>query len=161
MQVQILPALNPRNINPITKPMSDIIEIPDSDKLAFVDGLRNVSAWSHSINQHNGFWKPLDDLLSLVSRTNPSLRDKMICEIVLGRIALIHSEQSEAVEAVRKHEPATWGSTEKDSFVSEMAGTVVRIMDLCEWLGVPLAEAVIAEVSRNEKRGYMHGGAKS
>lgn len=138
--------------------MPDIIEIPDADKLAFVDSLRNVSAWSHSVNQHNGFWEPLNNLLSLVSRTNPSLRDKMICEIVLGRIALIHSEQSEAAEAVRKHSIESWFSTEKDSFVSEMAGTVVRIMDLCEWLGAPLAEAVIAEINRNEKRGFLHGG---
>jgi hypothetical protein len=139
--------------------MPDIIPISEADRLDFIEGLRSVSTWSHSVNQHNGFWEELELLRSLAnSAGGPDLRVKMVREIVLGRIALIHSEQSEAVEAVRKQDPATWSSTEKDSFVSEMAGTVVRIMDLCEWLGVPLAEAIVAEVQRNEKRGYRHGG---
>ena len=149
--------------HPRIDPMTDIIPISTSDKRDFLNSLDAVSTWSHSVNQHNGFWEELEFLQNAVA--NGSDRDnqdgasiRMKREIVLGRIALIHSEQSEAVEAVRKHGFEEWFSTEKDSFVSEMAGTVVGIMDLCEWLGVPLAEAIIAEVQRNEKRGKMHGG---
>jgi hypothetical protein len=138
--------------------MNDIKAISDADKLGFVAGARAISEWSHSVNRHNGFWEELELLRSLSnSAEGPDLRTKMVREIILGRIALIHSEQSEAVEAVRKHDPSTWSSTEKDSFVSEMAGTVVRIMDLCEWSGAPLAEAIVAEINRNEKRGWKHG----
>lgn len=137
--------------------MNDIKPISDADKLGFVAGARAVSEWSHSVNRHNGFWEELDDLVGVASADTRALGEAAIKQVILGRIALIHSEQSEAVEAVRKHDPSTWSSTEKDTFVSEMAGTVVRIMDLCEWLGVPLAEAIVAEVQRNEKRGYKHG----
>lgn len=138
--------------------MNDIKPISDADKLGFVAGARAVSEWSHSVNRHNGFWEEIEKMCSLAGEESFHWRTRMEREVVLARIALIHSEQSEAVEAVRKHDPATWSSTEKDSFVSEMAGTVVRIMDLCEWLGVPLAEAIVAEINRNENRGYKHGG---
>ena len=138
--------------------MNEIKSISDADKLGFVAGVHAVSEWSHSVNRHNGFWEEIEAILKVVSEADPLLRPRMIREIVLARIALNHSEQSEGVEAVRKHADGTWSSTEKDSFVSEMAGTVVRIMDLCEWLGVPLAEAIVAEINRNETRGFRHGG---
>jgi hypothetical protein len=137
--------------------MNDIIPISDADKLGFVSGIHAVSAWGHSVNRHNGFWEDLEALKAVASTAGPSMEAVALREIVLGRIALIHSEGSEGVEAVRKHPVGTWTSTEKDSMVSEMAGTVVRIMDLCQWLGLPLGEAVIAEVNRNEKRGWKHG----
>lgn len=138
--------------------MNDIKAISDADKLGFIASLHAVSEWSHSVNRHNGFWEEIEELYMLDSNESEAFWKRALVQIALGRIALIHSEQSEAVEAVRKHDPATWSSTEKDSFVSEMAGTVVRIMDLCEWLGVPLAEAIVAEINRNETRGYKHGG---
>lgn len=136
---------------------NEIVPISDPDKLGFVSGISDVSTWAHSVNRHNGFWEDLEALKAAASTVGPGLEAVALREIVLARIALIHSEGSEAVEAVRKHPVGTWTSTEKDSMVSEMAGTVVRIMDLCEWLGLPLGEAVIAEINRNEKRGWKHG----
>lgn len=142
----------------MTKP---ILLIGDEPKMEFVRGLQAVSTWSHSVNQHNGFWESPERMLKLLD-SRPEDRDadeqQMMTLIILAAIAKIHTEPSEAVEAVRKHDPGTWAYTEKDSLVSEMAGTVVRIMDLCEWLGLPLGEAIVAEINRNSKRGYMHGG---
>ena len=140
---------------------NDIKEITDADKLGFIAGIRAVSGWSHSINRHNGFWEPLEELHKLAAVHDAvhgrGVAETALVQIILGRIDLVHSELSEATEAVRKHPVRAWSSTEKDSLVSEMAGTVVRIMDLCEWLGLPLGEAVIAEVNRNSTRGHMHG----
>lgn len=130
----------------------------DQVLLDFVASFRRTQDWAHGVNCANGFWDELELLKHAVEQSVPSLKSKILREIVLGRLALIHSEPSEAVEAVRKQNPGLWPSTEKDSMASELAGTIVRCMDLAAWLGLPLAEAIVAEVNRNSKRGYMHGG---
>lgn len=131
----------------------------DQVLLDFVASFRRTQDWAHGVNRANGFWEELEELGGILSKVGRvELRERLFREIVLGRLALIHSEPSEAVEAVRKQNPNVWLSTEKDSLTSELAGTIVRCMDLAAWLGLPLAEAIVAEVNRNSKRGYMHGG---
>ena len=66
------------------------------------------------------------------------------------RLALIHSEVSEALEAYRKGDRA--------NFEEEMADTLIRILDLTHGLGVDIAEAVLSKLERNAQRGFRHGG---
>jgi hypothetical protein len=140
-----------------TSPL-DHLHPGDMALLNFVESFRITQTWAYSVNRENGFWNGKEALLSTIIGLHPDLRKEAMTQIVLAQFALIHSEPSEGVEAVRKQSPERWASTEKDSLVSELAGTIVRCMDLAAWLNLPLAEAIVAEVNRNSKRGYMHGG---
>jgi NTP pyrophosphatase (non-canonical NTP hydrolase) len=74
-------------------------------------------------------------------------------------IALMHSELSEALEALRKdlisdHIPEYEGVEE------ELADVVIRIMDMAERRGYRVASAIIDKIHFNKERPYKHGGKK-
>ena len=106
----------------------------------------------HQVNVANGWW---DDRNTIIESGLPGSTQI----VVIGCLGLVHSEVSEAVEAVRKHDPATWGDAQtKDTLVRELAGTVVRCMDLAERFNLPLAQAIVEEIKANAERGFRHGG---
>ena len=112
----------------------------------------SVQREAHRINVENGWW---DDRRRLMTSGVPGAQ----ANVILACLALVTSEVAEAMEAVRKHDPDTWGDEKtKDTLVRELAGCVVRIKDLAEELGLPLAEAILAEIRANRARGYKHGG---
>jgi hypothetical protein len=107
------------------------------------------------------------------------------------KIALMHSELSEALEAWRndtghnmravKYEyPVTVASGIKSKTVlyaprfvyadgtvelgkpvgvaSELADTIIRILDTCATLDIPIAEALINKAEYNRSRPWRHGG---
>lgn len=71
-------------------------------------------------------------------------------------IALIHSELSEALEAIRK-------SLKDDKLPHrsgeevEIADTVIRILDYAGAWGLDLAGAIEEKLEYNRNRGYKHG----
>lgn len=81
-------------------------------------------------------------------------------EAILARIALIHSELSEAVEALRDGYVETYHVGDKpEGFPVEIADAVIRIGDLCGWLGIDLDAAVEAKMEFNRTRPFRHGKA--
>ena len=74
------------------------------------------------------------------------------------KIALIHSELSEALEAIRDGNPPSSHIPDFDAFSEEMADAAIRVMDLCEARGIDLGEAILAKMEFNAGREYMHGG---
>jgi len=104
------------------------------------------------INTLNGWW---DDRNGILESKLPGA----VPIVVTGCLGLVATEVSEAIEAIRKHDPSTWGDAKtKDTLIRELAGTVVRCMDLAERFDMPLAEAIVEEIKANAERGFRHGG---
>ena len=74
-------------------------------------------------------------------------------------IALAHSELSEALEEYR-----TWGTPkivwrdqEPTGIPIELADVVIRLLDIAEWMGFSLEEAVNIKMVFNTTRPWRHG----
>ena len=68
-------------------------------------------------------------------------------------IALLHSELSEALEALREHEPA-------ERVSEELADCLIRIFDYCGARGFDLEDALLKKIEKNKNRPYRHGNKK-
>lgn len=80
------------------------------------------------------------------------------------RIALIHSELSEALEAYRDPGHSIhdlWFDEEKPEGVpAELADAVIRILDTCEAYGIDLSRALEVKMAYNATRPFRHGGKR-
>lgn len=120
----------------------------------FLELFHAVGLCAFEVNYANGWWETREKAIEATPEIAPT--------VYIGCLGLVSSEASEAMEAVRKHDPATWGDWEsKDTLVRELAGTIVRCMDLAHHLDLPLGDALLAEIEANAKRGFMHGGKKA
>lgn len=73
-------------------------------------------------------------------------------------IALMHSELSEALEAMRRGNPASKKIPAFSQVEEELADVVIRIMDFAGLHGLDLGGAIEAKMAMNEGRSYRHGG---
>lgn len=93
-------------------------------------------------------------------------------------LALIHSEVSEALEAYRVYDmdPRTRPCCDlyehghrqgcqlvgkPEGFPSELADVIIRIGDLCGYLGIDLEAAVTEKMAYNATRTHRHGGKRA
>ena len=73
------------------------------------------------------------------------------------KLALIHAEISEALEAYRRNNPPDDKLPEYNSATVELADAVIRIMDLAGGMDMDLAGAIVAKVEYNKGRPRKHG----
>lgn len=104
-----------------------------------------VSDQVHYIARNKGFWD------CFLGSGQP--------EILATKIALMHSELSEALEEIRKTGVSIQERDEK--IAEEFADVIIRIMDTASYMGIQdRLGAVIVEKSRkNAGRPHMHGKA--
>lgn len=86
--------------------------------------------------------------------------DEVTAERMAVKLALIHSETSEALEDVRAGKLG--GSVREDGkpegLPSELADIVIRVLDFAGWLGIDLEQAVAEKHAFNATRPQKHGG---
>jgi NTP pyrophosphatase (non-canonical NTP hydrolase) len=106
--------------------------------------IANFVMEAHGIAEDHGFWD---------GDQPPNIPEKL---------ALIHSELSEALECMRDgiplDRPYRDNKTGKpEGFAVELADAVIRIADLCGYLGIDLEYAIELKMSYNRTRPHKHG----
>lgn len=109
--------------------------------------IRELIKQAHATAVNKGWWEQLD-----------STDIKCIPE----KLALVHSEISEALEAYRADLLYTVfdAGGKPKGFPSELADAVIRIADLCGRFDIDLTRAIRIKMQYNKKRPHRHGGKK-
>lgn len=96
----------------------------------------------HALAREKGWWE---------SGTGP--------EQLAVKLALVHSELSEALECLRDGQMEVYQKDGKpEGWPIELADTFIRLFDLAEATGVDVAKMISVKTKYNQTRAHRHGG---
>lgn len=110
--------------------------------LNFIAAFKTVQQRVHENSVSHGFW---DGEITNIEESKAT------------KIALMHSELSETLEAVRKPDQKDKHLPHVHPEAVELADAVIRIMDYAEKFNIPVADAIILKADFNESRPRKHG----
>lgn len=108
---------------------------------------------AHQNSRAHGFWPPEENA------THPTT--------IAAKLALVHSEVSEALEAVRETGTDSWIAAGREDDKNnkpmglgpELADILIRVGDLAEALHIDLEHWVTAKMAFNKSRPFKHNKA--
>lgn len=109
--------------------------------------VQRVQRDAHAMAVSKGWWGRPEDLTP---------------DSIAAKLALIHSEVSEALECVRDDDMQARETDDgkPEGMPSELADIVLRTADLAGALGIDLASAIEAKMAFNSTRKHRHGGRR-
>lgn len=124
----------------------------------YVDTTDFAASVFHNNSLEHGFWEDINTMQECIAKYHPTLEGRFIALVMAEKIALMHSELSEALEAVRKDPTAPDHHCHNFSNLEiEMADLEIRRADFVQHYGLRNGEAVLAKHDVNVTRPHKHG----
>lgn len=115
--------------------------------------LNDLAQTIHETSLSKGFWDKVYDHRFLGKKRPEPKKD---IDFMLAKLALVHSEVSEVLEAMRKQ-------MDEEKVVEEIADVLIRLLDFyqgaktCGWVTSSLDEVYEKKMAKNKERPKMHG----
>lgn len=123
----------------------------------FVEELDSPEEYKERAGMFAELWGWVEKKIVRTNRLKGWLsRERRDAEIV----ALIHSEVSECLEALRHDNPNSDHVPEISGAEEELADVIIRIMDFAHLKKWNIPKALFLKMEYNKTRPYMHGGKK-
>lgn len=124
--------------------------------------MQNLTELAKEINKDvrkKGSWNSMHLAINIAEEDGGTSTKDIKDAFIAQKLALVHTEVSEAVEALRKdgYESNEYGLFEKDSFSDELADSIIRILDLCGELNIDIQKQINWKLEKNKQREFMHG----